>query len=69
MHGETNIRFISAQQTRSIYNFRNIKEKLQKTIASILFNKIRKAEQLQPKYFHIKERILRISYSVFLNMF
>jgi hypothetical protein len=54
MHGETNIKFISAQQARTIYNFRNIKVKLQKTIASIWFNKICKSEQLQPKYIHIK---------------
>jgi hypothetical protein len=27
MHGETNIKFISAQQARSIYNFRKKKEK------------------------------------------
>jgi hypothetical protein len=48
MHGEGNIKFISAQQAKSAYSFRNIKEKLQKTIASIWFNKICKAEQLQP---------------------
>jgi hypothetical protein len=30
------------------------KEKLQKTIASIWFNKTCKSEQLQPKYIHIK---------------
>jgi hypothetical protein len=33
MHGENNIKFISAQQAKSTYNFRNIKENLQKTIA------------------------------------
>jgi hypothetical protein len=30
MHGETNIKFISAQQARSIYNFRKKKEKKKK---------------------------------------
>jgi hypothetical protein len=47
------IKFISAQQARIVYKHQNIKRKLLKTdvsIWSIWFNKIYRAEHLQPKY-------------------
>jgi hypothetical protein len=53
MHGEYNVKFINAQQAKSAYNYRNTKEKLHKTLASIWFNKICKMEQLTPKYIHV----------------
>ena len=53
MHGECNVKFCNAQQAKSSYNYRKIKEKLHKTNASIWFNKTYKAEQLTPKYIHI----------------
>jgi hypothetical protein len=53
MHGEYNVKFINAQQAKSVYHYRNIKEKLLKTNASIWFNKICKIEQLSPKDIHI----------------
>jgi hypothetical protein len=40
MHGEHNVKFINAQQAKPVYHYRNIKEKLHKTKASIWFNKI-----------------------------
>jgi hypothetical protein len=49
MHGEINIKYVNAQQAIFIYKYRNIKEKLQKTMASIWYNKICRVE-LQPKY-------------------
>jgi division protein CdvB (Snf7/Vps24/ESCRT-III family) len=61
MHCEANIKFISAQQARSIYNFRNIKDKLQKTIAYIWFNKICKAEQLQSKIYSYQSRLVMMA--------
>ena len=38
MHGQHSVKFINAQQAKSLYNYRNIKEKLLKTNASISFN-------------------------------
>jgi hypothetical protein len=40
MHGEYNVKFSNLQQAKSAYNYRNTKEKLHKTIASICLNKI-----------------------------
>jgi hypothetical protein len=40
MHGDYNVKFSNALKAKSAYNYRNIKEKLHKTIASIWFNKI-----------------------------
>jgi hypothetical protein len=54
MHGEYTIKFVSAQQARIIYKYRNTKEKLLRTNASIWFNKTCKAEHLQPRYINIK---------------
>jgi hypothetical protein len=53
MHGQHSVKFINAQQAKSVYHYRNIKEKLLKTNASISFNKICKTEKLSPKYMHI----------------
>ena len=53
MHGENNVKIINAQQAKPIYQYRNIKEKLHKTNASIWFYKILKIEHLTPNYIHI----------------
>jgi hypothetical protein len=58
MHGESNIKFISAQQARIVYKHQNIKRKLLKTNASVWFNKICTAEHLQPKYTNIRYNLL-----------
>jgi hypothetical protein len=52
MHGERNVKFINAREAKSVYHYRNIKEKLLSTNTSIWFNKICKIE-LSPKYIHI----------------
>ena len=39
MHGTTNLKFINAKQAGDIYVYKNIKQKLHKTIAAIWFNK------------------------------
>ena len=57
MHGEYNIKYIDAQQASQTYKHRNIKVKLQKTNAAIWFNKICRAEKLQPTYINIKVSI------------
>jgi hypothetical protein len=38
MHGTTNHKFINAKQARDIYAYKNLKQKLHKTIAAIWFN-------------------------------
>jgi hypothetical protein len=54
MHDEIRIKFINAKQAKCIRNYRNIKKKLLRSNASIWFNKVCKAEHLQPKYIDIK---------------
>jgi hypothetical protein len=54
MHIELGIKSVDAKQAKLIYKYRNIKSKLLKSKASIWFNKVCKAEQLQPKYIDIK---------------
>jgi hypothetical protein len=54
MHGDYRIKYVDAKQAKLIRNYRNIKEKLQRTNASIWFNKVCKAEQLQPQYVNVK---------------
>jgi hypothetical protein len=54
MHGDYRIKYVDAKQEKLIRNYRNIKEKLKKTNASIWFNKVCKAEQLQPQYINVK---------------
>jgi len=43
-------KFINAIQAGDIYSYRNIKRKLHKTVAAILFNKTRREKELRPKY-------------------
>ena len=54
MQVECKIKFVSAQQARIVYKYRNTKEKLLRTNASIWFNKTCKAERLQPRYINMK---------------
>jgi hypothetical protein len=49
MHGINNIKFISAQQKRGIYQYENSKERLCKTNASVWFNKMCRQLQLTPE--------------------
>jgi hypothetical protein len=54
MHGENNIKYINAQQAGLTDIYHNIKQKLQRANASIWFNKVCRAEQLQPIYVNIR---------------
>jgi hypothetical protein len=54
IHGQQNVKFINAQQAKSVYKYRNIEEKLHKTNAAIWFNKTCKYKQLTPNYIAIK---------------
>jgi hypothetical protein len=54
MHGQQNIKFVSAQQAKQIYQYKNTKAKLHKTNAAIWFNKVCKYKQLTPNYISIK---------------
>jgi hypothetical protein len=38
MHGLANVKFINAKQVGDIHSYKNIKQKLHKTIAAIWFN-------------------------------
>jgi hypothetical protein len=53
MHGILNIKFTDAKHAREIHQFKNIKRKLHKTIATIWFNKSCKQQQLTPNYINI----------------
>jgi hypothetical protein len=54
MHGMNNIQFINAKQAKEIHQYKNLKVKLHKASAAILYNKMCKQLQLTPKYFSIK---------------
>jgi hypothetical protein len=54
MHGEYKVKFIDAQQDKTIHKFQRIKEKIHKTNAAIWFNKLCKMEQLTPRYINIR---------------
>jgi len=44
------IKFINAQQAKSVHCYKNTKEKLPKTIAVIWFNKMYRLNHATPKY-------------------
>ena len=50
MHGTKNIKFTNAQQTKQIYQYKNIKEKLYKTNAAIWYNKTFRQKQFTSNY-------------------
>jgi hypothetical protein len=54
MHGQTNIKLVSAKQAEEIYAHKNTKSRLYKTIAAIWYNKICRDKQLSPNYICIK---------------
>jgi hypothetical protein len=54
IHSQQNIKFVSAQQAKQIYQYRNTKEKLHKTNAAVWFNKACKYKQLTPNYISVK---------------
>ena len=49
-----NTKFVNVQQAKQIYHFKNIKERLYKTNASIWYNKTRRQLQLTPNNISIK---------------
>ena len=54
MYSENNIKFVVARQTKDVYQYKNIKEKLHRTNAAIWCNKLCRQLQLTPKYIAIK---------------
>jgi hypothetical protein len=54
MHGTTNPKLIKSKQARDIYAYKNIKQKLYKTIAAIWFNKTCRERNLKPNYINIR---------------
>jgi hypothetical protein len=48
--------FVNAQQAKQIYRYKNIKEKLYKTKATVWYNTVCKHKQLTPNYIFIKRR-------------
>jgi len=53
-------KFFNAKQEKYVYHFKNIKEGLYKTNASIWYKKICRQKQLTPNYISIKVNILII---------
>jgi hypothetical protein len=56
MHGTANLKFINAKQAGDIYVYKNIKQKLHKTIAAIWFNTTCREKDLKPYYINIRMR-------------
>jgi hypothetical protein len=54
MHGQQNIKFVSAQKAKQMYQYKNTKEKLRKTNTAIWFDKASKCKQLTPNYISTK---------------
>jgi len=54
MHGNTNLKFSDAKQTRDLYKYKNIKRKLYRTNTAIWYNKICRQKQLTPSYIIIR---------------
>lgn len=54
MHRVSNFKIVTAQQSRVLYNYRNTKQKLFKTDATICFNKMCRINPVILKYVHIK---------------
>jgi len=61
LHGKENGKFFNAEQTKYVYHFKNIKEGLYKTNASIWYKKICRQQQLTPNYILIKVNIIIIN--------
>ena len=54
MHGSENVKFASAQQAKQIYQYKNPKEKPNKTNTAIWCNKTCRQKHLTPNYISIK---------------
>ena len=66
MHGQYNIKFISAQQTKQTYKHKNIKEKLYKCKAAIWYNK--SCRQLTPSYITINQKVHLVGSIIYFIM-
>jgi len=53
MHGQKNIKLCNAEQTKRVYQYKNIKIKLYKNNAAIWYNKICRTRHLTPTYANI----------------
>ena len=63
MHGPLNVIFVNAKQAKETYQYRNAKEKLYKTNASIWYNKICREKQLAPNYISISSILIPLASS------
>jgi hypothetical protein len=54
MCGAMNVKCVNAEQAGGIYKFRNIKQKLHKTIAAIWYNKTCREKNIKPNYINIR---------------
>jgi hypothetical protein len=48
------VKIVDAQLAKNVHHYRNVKEKLYKTIASIWFNKMCSTYLPSPNYVHVK---------------
>jgi hypothetical protein len=54
MHGTMNVKIVNAEQARECHRFRNIKQKLHKTIAARWFNETCRERNIKPNYINIR---------------
>jgi hypothetical protein len=62
MHRMNNFKILNAQNARIIYNYKNTKEKLLKTIAALWFSKTYRFNHLTPLYIHVNINDNNIQY-------
>ena len=54
MYGTMNPKFINAKQAGEVYEYRNTKQKLQRTIAALWYNKSCRDRNIKPNYVNIR---------------
>jgi len=54
MYGIINLKFINAKQAGEVYEYRNTKQKLYRTIAAIWYNKSCRDRNIKPNYVNIR---------------
>jgi len=54
MYGTMNLKFINAKQAGEVYEYRNTKQKLHRTIAAIWYNKACRDRNIKSNYVNIR---------------
>ena len=53
MYGTMNLKFANAKQAREVYEYKNTKQKLHRTIAAIWYNKSCRDRNIKPSSYNI----------------